>query len=585
MSAPTCPPDDALAAFGSGRLSVGTADTVRAHLDTCRGCAARLTALSGGTAIAGNWPSGVSPAPVVPVPVGAVPPELAGLTQYEDVRELGRGGMGVVYLARNRLLDRQEVLKVVGRQLLAVPGVKERFLREVQSAARLQHPNVVAAYSVAEAGESLVFAMEYVPGDDLQKVIARGPLPVAQACYFAAQAAHALQHAADKGMVHRDIKPANLMLARDGKKAVVKVLDFGLAKVVSERTPDSGLTAAGQMMGTPDYIAPEQARDAARADVRADIYSLGCTLHCLLAGRPPFAGTSLFDVLQKHANDAPPSLTALRPEVPPALAAVVAKMLAKNPADRHQTPSEVVAALKPFFGLKPAPPVVAAPLSRATAIPVPSPGADATPRADVTAGPQAKTVRPTPAVVEQDDDDEPKATAKPKWFWPAVAGGAVAAVLLLCAAGGLLFGSVFKPNEGAAESDGERAVPSTAANRVKADNPDPPAKGDEKQARPPGDRIVHAVQTADAGGEYGPKLLLAADGGVRNRRGDAISGTWQLSADGKKLVLRWKNSVAPGGVWVDSYTSDNGVDFRGSNNARPPRRMIARLSNPPAEAK
>ena len=172
---------------------------------------------------------------------------------------------------------------------------------------------------------------------------------MAHACYFIYQAALGLQHAHERGMVHRDIKPANLILAREGKKAVVKVLDFGLAKVTSEGQADSGLTREGQMLGTPDYIAPEQIRDAQSADIRADIYSLGCTLYYLLTGGPPFRGDHLWDLYQAHFSmDAGP-LNLVRPEVPVELAAVVAKMMAKEPGRRFQTPGEVAQALTPFF--------------------------------------------------------------------------------------------------------------------------------------------------------------------------------------------------------------------------------------------
>ena len=167
----------------------------------------------------------------------------------------------------------------------------ERFLREIRSAAQLNHPNIVTAYSATRVGESIVFSMQFVDGYDLSKLVQKsGPLPVAHACNFVYQAAQGLQHAHEHGMVHRDIKPSNLMLAREGNKPIVKVLDFGLAKVTSEGQGDSGLTGEGQMLGTPDYIAPEQIRDAQSADIRADIYSLGCTLYYLLAGRPPFHG-------------------------------------------------------------------------------------------------------------------------------------------------------------------------------------------------------------------------------------------------------------------------------------------------------
>jgi serine/threonine protein kinase len=292
----------------------------------------------------------------------ALPPELVDHPDYEIVRELGRGGMGVVYLAENTLMGRPEVLKVVGRHRLERPGVGDRFLREIRSAANLHHPNIVTAHSALRLGESLVLAMEYVEGLDLAKIVkTKGPLPIAHACSFIHQAALGLQHAHERGMVHRDIKPANLIVAREGKKSVVKVLDFGLAKVTSEGQDDSNLTREGQMLGTPDYIAPEQIRDAQSADIRADVYSLGCTLYYLLTGGPPFRGDHLWDVYQAHISMNASPLNLVRPEVPVELAAVVAKMMAKEPARRFQAPAEVARALTPFF--KPAASRLAGPIA------------------------------------------------------------------------------------------------------------------------------------------------------------------------------------------------------------------------------
>ena len=212
------------------------------------------------------------------------------------------------------------------------------------------HPNIVHAYSAFRSGENVVFAMEYVDGLDLAKMVkAKGPMSVAHASYFVHQAALGLQHAHEQGMVHRDIKPGNLMLTRKGDKSIVKVLDFGLAKATRESPLDSGLTHEGQMLGTPDFIAPEQIRNAQGAGIQADIYSLGCTLYYLLTGAPPFQGPSLYDLLQAHFSmDAQP-LNLVRPEVPAELAALVAKMMAKDPNRRFQTPAEVAEALKPFF--------------------------------------------------------------------------------------------------------------------------------------------------------------------------------------------------------------------------------------------
>jgi serine/threonine protein kinase len=360
------PPADLLRQFGLGKLTGDSSATIQSHLEQCDTCRDQVAALSGDSfidrmrAAAGR---SVTPMPGKPVdnlrprsptepgrpPVPGLPPELVNHLQYEVVKELGRGGMGVVYLARNRHMDRLEVLKVMGQEVLARGGARERFEREIRSAARLNHSNIVTAYSVLPLEGLLVFAMEYVEGQDLAEVVkARGPLPVANACYYAYQAALGLEHAREKGMVHRDVKPQNLILARDRKKHVVKVLDFGLAKATSEKGGQYELTGEGKMLGTPQYVAPEQIDDASTADIRSDIYSLGCTLFYLLTGSPPFGGTSLLAILHAHHSKEAASLSEVRPEVPPALAAVVRKMMAKDPAQRYQTPGEVAQALVPF---------------------------------------------------------------------------------------------------------------------------------------------------------------------------------------------------------------------------------------------
>ena len=368
----THPTDQTLNSYGLGKLDDRLAEAVNRHLEECPDCRQRVAQMSAdsflgrireaqarpasvpatGSSLPGMSKLGGesrSPAPSPP-PAGTLPPGLADNPDYEILRELGRGGMGVVYLAENKLMGRKEVLKVVSSHLLNRPGVRERFLREIRLAAQLDHPNVVTAFAARQIGDSLIFSMKYVEGYDLAKLVEKaGPLPVAQACNFVYQAALGLQHAHEHGMVHRDIKPSNLMLTKDGNKPVIKVLDFGLAKAASERGTDGGLTQDGQMLGTPHYVAPEQTINAQKADIRADIYSLGCTLYCLLAGHPPFDAPSLYELLQAHHSmDAKP-LNFLRPEVPAELAAVVAKMLAKEPERRFQTPKEVAQALKLFF--------------------------------------------------------------------------------------------------------------------------------------------------------------------------------------------------------------------------------------------
>jgi Protein kinase domain len=364
------PTDQTLHAYGLGKLDDASAESVNKHVLSCSDCQRRVAELSSDSFLGllrGAQGRPDSPAPIMsrtdglsmlaagsgspaPPPASTLPPGLADHPDYEILRELGRGGMGVVYLAQNKIMGRTEVLKVVGGHLINRRGVVDRFLAEIRNAARLRHPNIVTAYSVLRVGESLVLAMEHIEGLDLAKMVqARGPLPVAQACNYAHQAALGLQHAHEHGMVHRDIKPSNLMLTRQGNRALIKVLDFGLAKVQSEGAVDGGLTHEGQMLGTPDYVAPEQISDARWADIRADIYSLGCTLYYLLTGGPPFQGTSLYDILQAHHSmDAKP-LNLARPEVPVELAALVAKMMAKEPERRFQEPMEVAQALLTFY--------------------------------------------------------------------------------------------------------------------------------------------------------------------------------------------------------------------------------------------
>jgi tRNA A-37 threonylcarbamoyl transferase component Bud32 len=275
------------------------------------------------------------------------------LGDYLLLERLGAGGMGEVFKARHQDLGRVVALKVLRKECLPDPEAVRRFRREVRAAARVDHPNVVRAYGAGRDGEAHFFVMEYVAGIDLARLVARGGrLPVETACEFARQAALGLQHAHEKGLVHRDVKPANLLLAlghagsRPGDE-VVKLADLGLARLDRHAPGQSStrLTEESALVGTPDYIAPEQVRDAHAADIRSDLYSLGCTLYHLLAGRPPAPAGPLGYKLSWHQTGAPRPLRGLRPEVPEGVARVVEKLMARSPADRYQTPAEAAAAL------------------------------------------------------------------------------------------------------------------------------------------------------------------------------------------------------------------------------------------------
>jgi WD40 repeat protein/tRNA A-37 threonylcarbamoyl transferase component Bud32 len=304
------------------------------------------------------------------------------LGQYVLLERLGEGGMGQVLKARHQKLERMAAVKLIRPERLANPTIVERFQREARAAARLAHPNIVAVYDADEVGGTHFFAMEYVEGTDLAKLVKQqGPLPAAVACDYVRQAALGLQHAHEQGLVHRDIKPSNLLLAGKAGGGVVKVLDMGLARL--EAAPGEGsdgadpLTQEGAVMGTPDYMAPEQASDSRRADIRADLYSLGCTLYFLLTGKVPFPGGTLAEKLLKHQAEEPRPVEQLRPGLPPAVGSVVRKLMGKRPEQRYQTPAELAAALEPLC--RPAVPVaVLAPAgARGPAVPAIPLGAQA----------------------------------------------------------------------------------------------------------------------------------------------------------------------------------------------------------------
>ena len=365
MNAPPSvhPTDQTLSDYGLGKLDDASAEAVHAHLEGCPACRRRTSEMTSDSFL-GRFRDG-QPSARLGVGARRRSGRCRGRSRSPRSTPCRRGwpatpitrssassagaGWGSSTCANNTLMGRMEVLKVIGRSLTERPEVLDRFLREIRSVARLRHPNIVAAYHAFRIEAGLVFAMEHVDGFDLSKMVKnRGPLPVAHACLFAHQAALGLQHAHEEGMVHRDIKPGNLMVSRRGDKAVVKILDFGLAKATSEGQLDAGLTHEGQMLGTPDYISPEQIVNAQTADIRADIYSLGCTLYYLLSGGPPFRGVSLYDLFQAHHSIDAKLLNFVRPEVPTDLAALVAKMMAKDPERRFQTPADVAEALAPF---------------------------------------------------------------------------------------------------------------------------------------------------------------------------------------------------------------------------------------------
>jgi serine/threonine protein kinase len=331
----------------------------------------------------------------------------SGLTMgpYLLLERIGEGGMGQVYKARQRTLDRVVALKVIRKECLNNPKLIMRFQREIRAAGALNHPHIVRAYDADQVQGTYFIAMELIDGEDLAKMVRnRGPLPVDQACEYVRQAALGLQHASERGLVHRDIKPANLLVttavSSDRRRSsgliprpllnanransgvlsraemiatyrwgIVKILDMGLARYTEAVASRSAthLTQVGALMGTPEYIAPEQARDSHTSDIRADLYSLGCTLYFLLTGQAPFPEGTTAEKLMKHQLEIPPPVWIVRREnlrqrqetdagdpgakvetaqIPAVVVRLLDKLLAKNPDDRHQTPIELANALQ-----------------------------------------------------------------------------------------------------------------------------------------------------------------------------------------------------------------------------------------------
>jgi serine/threonine protein kinase len=267
-------------------------------------------------------------------------PKVVVLGQYVLLDRLGAGGMGTVYKGRHRQTQQVVAVKVLNAAAIRSADSVRRFQREAETVARLSHPNLVRALEAGEIEGQHVFVMEFVEGIDLSSFVKKnGPLPLGEAVHCIAQVARALAYAHEQGIVHRDIKPANLMLGSDGR---IKVLDMGLARFNDPATTASGaaeegLTQTGQVMGTVDYMAPEQALHTRLADARADVYSLGCTFYKIVTGTNPFDGDSLVAKILAHREQPIPSLKVFQSSIPRATDLVLQKMLAKNPEQRYQS--------------------------------------------------------------------------------------------------------------------------------------------------------------------------------------------------------------------------------------------------------
>jgi len=264
--------------------------------------------------------------------------EGSSLDHYLIESLVGQGGMGAVYRGRDQRLDRIVAIKVVPITNRKADAMR-RFRIEAQSAAKLDHPNIARVYYVGETERWSYIVFEFIEGINLrQLVLERGPLSVDDATHFTCQVAEALQHASERGVVHRDIKPSNILLGTDG---LAKIVDMGLARTTALDRSTGDQTASGTTLGTFDYISPEQAQDPRDADVRSDIYSLGCTLYYLLTGQPPFPDGTALQKLLMHGNKMPEDPRVFRDDLSDALIAILRKMMAKKPKDRYQSPEDL----------------------------------------------------------------------------------------------------------------------------------------------------------------------------------------------------------------------------------------------------
>lgn len=267
---------------------------------------------------------------------------------------IGGGGMGRVYLATDTALDRKVAVKVLPRQRANDSGTVARFMNEAKSAARLNHEHIAQVYFAGEQSGIPYIAFEYVEGINVRSMVEDyDAFPLPQALNYLIQISHALAHAADHGVVHRDVKPSNILITRKGR---AKLIDMGLARLLDPSESKEDLTASGVTLGTFDYISPEQARDPRCADIRSDIYSLGCTFFFMLSGRPPFPEGTVLQKLLQHQGDEPPDIRVFQPSIPAEVALLIQKMMAKDPRQRFQTPVTLIESLvnvAKMLGLQP----------------------------------------------------------------------------------------------------------------------------------------------------------------------------------------------------------------------------------------
>lgn len=432
-----CPKAAELSAFVHGNVDEASADSIADHIEHCPACDATVVGLEREAATvfsrarktrtenrfeeepecqrllaaASQLPDAIT-LESAPELSTATPP--VSLRDYRILEKIGEGGMGAVYKALHTRLDRVVALKALPLERTRDEQSISRFAREMKAVGKLDHPNIVRAMDAGDHEGQHYLAMEFVQGVDLSQLVrSTGQLPIAEACEIIRQAAEGLQHAHEHGLVHRDIKPGNIMLTDHGQ---VKILDLGLA-LLSAQAGDAKreLTTTGQIMGTLDYMAPEQGGNTHGVDIRADLYALGATLYKLLTGDAPFAGEKYNSPMQKLmalATEKVPDIRDRRSDVPRDLAVIIERLLAKSPADRFATPAELSEAMLPFCEAVDLPALAA----RATGRPVPIGPSKPTSASNLSRASAAK--RPVP-------------TGRKSIRWYAAVGAGLAGLVLL----------------------------------------------------------------------------------------------------------------------------------------------------------
>ncbi|HEV3145314.1 MAG TPA: protein kinase [Gemmataceae bacterium] len=394
------PGPERLAAFALGLLDEDGTQAVREHMAECAQCRQEIEGRSESSILTQigtrlENPAAYAKAPPAPEDL-EIPLELKNHPRYRMLRFLGAGGMGMVFEAEHRVMKRRVALKIIKPSLTQTPFLVDRFEREVRAAATLLHPNIVTAHDADQAGGLHFLVMEYVEGTNLTRVVLRkGTLPVEFASNYIRQAALGLQHAFEKDMVHCDLKPQNLMLTPKGQ---IKILDFGMSRFLTDRENTPG-SSPDMVMGTPDYIAPEQTISSRLADIRSDIYSLGCTFYFLLTNQPPFPDGDVYQKLAAHREKTPRRLVEMRADIPPEVVQLIERMMAKEPKDRPQTPADVAKALLPYS--KAVPSSVVLSVSAATVVPdgatelMPAPPSESPKKVEEPEAKPAEKPRPT----------------------------------------------------------------------------------------------------------------------------------------------------------------------------------------------